>query len=256
MARRHASHASNGITLLLVIVLCALIALAGCAQQPQATTSEQPSVQNQTDSTQTDSAQEDSAVDEGEQKQADALAKEYLDVAAEYEPAVTQDLQAYEDDQTKLVALDHRFKSQESLARKILLNAHTEEISLEEAAEDISDVLRYTMCVEPDVYVSRATDVLKSLEDKGYTVVKFKNKWDGDTYKGLNTLLKYLDGIVFELQFHTPESYEVYNKTHEYYEIARAEDSTEEQVEEATRIRRELNEGLEIPEGALEFTWE
>ena len=28
------------------------------------------------------------------------------------------------------------------------------------------------------------------------------------------------------------------------------------QAEEATRIRRELNEGLTIPEGALEFTWE
>lgn len=251
MAHRHVLRASKGTTLLLAIVLCALIALAGCAQQPQASTSEQSSAQSQTAT-----ASDDSATSEDEQEQANALAKEYLAVAAEYEPAVTKELQTYEDDQAKLVALDHRFKSQESLARKILLNAHTEEISLEEAAEDISDVLRYTMCIEPDVYVSKATDVLKSLEDKGYTVVKFKNKWDGDTYKGLNTLLKYPDGIVFELQFHTPESYEVYNKTHEYYEIARAEDSTEEQVEEATRIRRELNEGLTIPEGALEFTWE
>ena len=152
--------------------------------------------------------------------------------------------------------MDHRFKSQESLARKILLNAHTEEISLEEAADDINDVLRYTMCLEPGVYVSKATDMLKGLEAKGYTVVQFKNKWGGDLYKGLNTLIKAPSGIVFELQFHTPDSYKVYNETHQYYEIARAEDSTEEQVEEANRKRRELNEGLAVPEGALEFKWE
>lgn len=247
----NAKRASKWMTLLLATVLCAIITLVGCAQQPQEVTTEQPLVQKKADST-----QEGSVAGEEEQQQADTLAKERLADAAQYEPAVTQELQAHEDDQAKLVSLDHRFKSQESLARKILLNAHAEEISLEEAAEGITDALRYTMCIEPPVYVSKATEVLRSLEGKGYTVVRFRNKWDGDTYKGLNTLLKYPDGIVFELQFHTPESFEVYNETHKYYEIARAEDSTKEQVEEATRIRRELNEGLTIPEGALEFTWE
>lgn len=256
MLRRNAMQTSTRAVLLMTFLLCAVAMLVGCAQQSQTTSAADSSAQSQTASAQASSTQAEPAASKEEQEEANAIAKVHLDAAAVQEPTITQDLQAYEDDQAKLVSLDHRFKSQESLARKILLNAHTEEISLEEAADDINDVLRYTMVIEPSVYVSKATDMLKGLEAKGYSVVQFKNKWGGDLYKGLNTLIKAPTDIVFELQFHTPDSYAVYDQTHKYYEIARAEDSTKEQVEEANSKRRELNAGLAIPEGALEFTWE
>lgn len=255
MSERRVVHVPRGVVWYLVGLVCVLTVLVGCTAQQQATETTQQETESQAQSSQEGAGEAQTAVAQEEQEAANALAKGLLDKAKVVEPAITQKLQSFEDDTTKLVSLEHRLKTEESLTRKILTNAHTEEISLEEAAADIGDVVRYTMCIDSPVYVSRATEVLKALEDMGCTVRKFKNLWAGDMYKGLNTSIETSDGIVFELQFHTPESYDVKEQTHGYYEIARAEDATEEEVAEANRMRRQLNEGLEIPPGALEFTW-
>lgn len=263
-------HNASGIIAHLAGALCVLALLGGCAQQPQTTGASQEVEQEQaspaeadgktpadeTDALGDQASDDPSPANAEEQAQADELAKMRLDEARSQEPQVTQDLQSFEDDRGKLVGLDFRLKSQESLARKILLDAHTEEISLDESASKIRDVLRYTLCMNPDDYVSKATEVLKGLESKGYVVVKFKNTWDNDIYKGINTNIKAPSGIVFELQLHTPDSFEVKENNHRYYEIARSEDATEEEVAEATRIMRENCANLEIPAGALEFRWE
>ena len=249
----------NRVAIMAASILCAFAMLTGCAQQPpqpQGTEAEQQVEQSQSQGQNQSQSQEDSTSADVEQEQASALAEKRLEEAVKLEPAITKDLQSIEDDEAKLVGLDFRLKSQESLTRKIILDSHDKGIPLEEAAAEINDVIRYTICIEPSLYVSKATEFLKALEAKGYTVVKFKNLWGGDTYKGLNTQIEAPSGTVFELQVHTPDSFEMISKTHPYYEIARDENSTEEEVEEATRAMIELVEGLEVPEGALEFAWE
>lgn len=256
MRRRKAVGGTHGVARCLACALVALAMLAGCTGQQQATEAAQPAIESQEQSLQDDAGEAQSVRDDEELREANALAQERLAEGREVEPAITQTLQSFEDDSARLMGLEHRLKGEKSLARKIVSDAHTEEISLEEAADNISDVVRYTFAIDSPVYVSMTTEVLKSLEDMGYTVVKFKNYWADDLYKGLNTKLLTPDGYLFELQFHTPESLDVKERTHVYYEAARSEDATEEEVAEAERMERELIAGLEIPPGALEFAWE
>lgn len=263
MSRNVAARAPRAVVWCLACVLLALVMLAGCATGDDASDTANQPAQSQVATVREDPYEEQPATpDEGqpatpdEEQTARALAKEILARAREVEPAVTQDLKSLEDEAAQLAGLDFRLKGEDSLARKIVSEAHDKEVSLEEASSSIHDVIRYTMCIEPSEYVSKATEALKELESRGYTVTKFKNTWASDIYKGLNTNLSTPDGTVVEIQFHTPESYDVKQQTHEYYEISRSEDATEKEVEEALRMQRKLTGSVHVPNGAIEFEWE
>ena len=77
------------------------------------------------------------AVDE--QAVAEALAADLYAKSAADEPAVTADMQSMETEYAHLVGLDFRLKTRESIARKILLETHTLEITPEAAAAAIND---------------------------------------------------------------------------------------------------------------------
>lgn len=258
MAQRRTKNRAHKLGALLAGGLCVLALLGGCNQRSQIAETAESAAQFETSTTETPAPAADvgEAADAQEQAQASELAEACLDEAEALEPPITEDLKALEDETSSLAGLAFRLKSKESLARKVLLDAHTKEIPLDEAAGAIHDVLRYTLCIEPDDYAAKATEALTDLESKGYDVVKFKNTWDDDLYKGINTQIKAPSGIVFELQIHTPDSFETKESNHVYYETSRAEDATEEEVKESTRLMREATARLEIPEGALELTWE
>jgi hypothetical protein len=103
-----------------------------------------------------------------------------------------------------MVGLGARFKSVKSLARKI--NDERGNRTAEEAAADMSDVIRYTMTYTPENYVSGAKAVIADLNADGYKLL-VKNYWKaGDAYQGINIAAVHPDGTRFELQFHTPQS--------------------------------------------------
>ena len=98
-------------------------------------------------------------------------------------------------------------------------------ISYKEAAEDVHDLVRYTMAATPETLVEDFLRVKELLEAKGYSFLKIKNTWETYTmnapYRGLNTQIMSPYGIVFELQFHTAESLVTKSVTHSLYETAR-----------------------------------
>jgi len=191
-----------------------------------------------------------------EEKDAALLADILCKLAADKEEDVTPLLQSLENDQRHLISLNFRLKSPESTARKLLLNAHDMEISLIEAAETVRDTLRYTFCLADEQYTAGVDEILKELSARGYTVEKFRNYWGNDGYKGINTNLATPDGFVFELQFHTADSYDAKeNKTHDLYEIVRSEQSTPEEKEEADAKQREIFAAVPVPEGAIDYVW-
>ena len=62
--------------------------------------------------------------------------------------------------------------------------------------------------------------------------------------------------MIFELQFHTPSSFDTKEeKTHKYYEIIRSETASEAEKEEATKKQAELFALVPVPEGveSLEY---
>ena len=127
--------------------------------------------------------------------------------------------------QGQLRGLEHRLKTKSSTLRK-LKKIHKDAPQLPLDQIKLSDSLRYTLEVndQPEGhYVDTVKTALKSLEAKGYKVIKVKNYWPkGDNYSGVNTVLSTADGFQWELQFHKPASYKEAKDSHGKYEKLRA----------------------------------
>jgi hypothetical protein len=125
----------------------------------------------------------------------------------------------------RLDGFDYRLKAEKSLGRKIENEYKTEEFGgdVDKCAAAMSDVVRYTMMTTNERYTSTVESALSDLRAKGYTT-RVKNYWEeGQPYRGLNVALTSPEGLKIELQFHTPQSMYVKNKTHALYEKYREE---------------------------------
>ena len=121
-----------------------------------------------------------------------------------------------------LVGIDYRLKGRASLTRKMNTMFSEEGFLLDDIPANISDALRYTQVFDPEDYARGMARTMASLQDEGYDVLKFKNYWGGDMYQGVNTVIRGPNGQVFELQFHTPQSFHTKEFiTHKWYEAAR-----------------------------------
>jgi len=80
----------------------------------------------------------------------------------------------------------------EGIFREMKLRGHYEKPS-EKKARERAEAIRATF---------------KGLEAAGHKVIKVKNYWPrGDNYSGVNSVLETSDGLEWELQFHTAESF-------------------------------------------------
>lgn len=154
--------------------------------------------------------------------------------------------------------LSYRLKSEESLSRKIVQEVSEKRIAgqamdVKEAAESMSDVIRYTYTISEDTYAVSARRIITDLEAQGYTL-RVKNYWaEGNSYKGINVAMKDPDGIPVELQFHTPESLRIKEGAlHEIYERQRVL-TDPVRIEELTVEMREAAATIPTPRGDLGF---
>lgn len=112
----------------------------------------------------------------------------------------------------ELVSLAHRLKTTDRIAQKIEREAKARGISAADMATKVNDSVRYTMKFGDGDYVRGVQKTLDALKAQGYEM-KVKNYWrDGDPYQGINVVLK-KNGVVTELQFHSPSSYDVKETT-------------------------------------------
>ncbi|MCV6631540.1 MAG: hypothetical protein OIF50_16950 [Flavobacteriaceae bacterium] len=159
------------------------------------------------------------------------------------EPKVTEDLTGLASKNGgEMKGLDYRLKSEESLTRKLKsdgLNA------------PMNDVLRYTTTFTETSFVKGVQNVLNDLRSEGYEVVKIKNTFEeGVVYKGINTNVKSPDGHIFELQFHTPDSFNVkQNMNHSLYEEYRLLDPKSSRAIELKKIMMNNSDKIVIPSG-------
>ncbi|WP_010249271.1 hypothetical protein [Acetivibrio cellulolyticus] len=190
-----------------------------------------------------------------ETKIANELSTGVLNKAKYVEPEITKAMKSLEIDGAHLEGLDYRQKSNESLCRKILSDSHAKGITLEEAASGIGDSLRYTLVADESNYTRLVEQSLKQLEEQGYKINKVKNFWGEEIYQGINVSLTTPDGVKMELQFHTSASYytkEVLN--HKYYEIARSETASIEEITEANKIMIENQSKVTMPDGVKDIS--
>ena len=163
------------------------------------------------------------------------------------EPKITSDMQRIAGE-NQLAGLEFRKKTAESLARKITADSQVENIISAEAASKINDALRYTTIFDPDNFTEEYSKMKQKLIAEGYRVVKVKNTWiTNGPYKGVNTVIE-KDGINFEMQYHTQESFDLKNgPLHELYEKRRLSSTTKAERHKLDAEMVKLSKTLKVP---------
>ncbi|MCH2035217.1 MAG: fibronectin type III domain-containing protein [Tenacibaculum sp.] len=140
------------------------------------------------------------------------------------EPTVTADLEKFaESIGGKMEGLEFRMKTVESLARKLLNDGIN---------TTMYDILRYTTSINEANFTDKVFEMVKKLQNEGYTLDWVSNSFkEGSIYKGINMTFTTPSGKVFELQFHTPKSFDVkQNINHSLYEQYRKLDPTSDEA--------------------------
>ena len=168
-------------------------------------------------------------------------AEELINTLSKIEPKVTQDLMNLaKANGGKMEGLEFRLKTPESLERKLASDGIN---------EPMNDVLRYTIIIDDDL-AKGTSAILKGLESKGYQTVKIKNTFQkGQIYKGINTNVKTPDGNIFEIQYHTSESFNVkQNINHSLYEEYRLLDKTSQEAINLEKRMIENSNTIKLPQ--------
>lgn len=140
------------------------------------------------------------------------FADQLIQRAEDHEPEITPFVsRVVEDAGGRMAGLEFRVKGRDSLVLKLLKEAvEDDDGDLLAVAMAISDVLRFTGQFAPDDYTAGSEAALAAIVAAGYAI-RVKNTWGSATnpYRAVNVAITAPDGYVWELQFHTPTSFEV-----------------------------------------------
>ncbi|RSM40262.1 hypothetical protein DMB66_57430, partial [Actinoplanes sp. ATCC 53533] len=115
------------------------------------------------------------------------------------------------------------------------------------------DNIRYTAVFETKDYVAGVQAAVREMKQKRFELVEAKNDWSPQSkrlYKGIN--LTWRDpqtGALFELQFHTPESFWVNKAEHPFFEITRLGDKASGEIPAALagQISKDMWSDANVP---------
>ena len=119
-----------------------------------------------------------------------------------------------------------------------------------EALDLVPDAVRFTLQYEPQRYADGVLTDVDRLKSEGFELIKLKNLWHADQYKGVNSQWRRPDtGLRFEMQFHTPESLEAKELTHEAYERIRSQMVSPAEKRDLEDFQRKVNAIVAVPQG-------
>lgn len=176
-------------------------------------------------------------------------ADEILQQAARNEPRITADLDTISRmSGAHTEGLDYRLKGEDSLKRKIFTDLLETPANMPVA--DVKDAVRYTFVHDESGYTKGVEAARQMMMDRGYEPVGLKNTWGDDGYKGINSTWRSPDGQLFELQHHTPTSFETKMSAHEMYEEQRLPSTSNERKDELAAAMDRLFAQVRVPEDA------
>jgi len=154
----------------------------------------------------------------------------------------------------RLAGLDHMLKGEDRLKEKIAERlAAKPGRTIQQAIIGISDPVRFTFTYNPPRYADGVRADVERLKTEGFELVKLKNLWAQEQYKGINSQWRRPEtGLRVEVQFHTPESLEAKELTHKAYERIRSSASPAER-DELEAFQRQANAFLLTPERTEEI---
>lgn len=183
-------------------------------------------------------------------------AKACADIADEGRRDILPALQRVEsaDPDRRLAGLEHMLKGEDRLKEKIADALHDRPgLTVQQAMEIVPDPVRFTFTYRLDRYADGVLTDVDRLKAEGFELVKLKNLWTGEQYKGVNSQWRRPEtGLRVEVQFHTPESLEAKELTHKAYERIRASAPPAERVE-LEQFQRTVNALLVTPESTAQI---
>ncbi|WP_348649607.1 shikimate kinase, partial [Rhizobium leguminosarum] len=147
-------------------------------------------------------------------------AKSLLTRARDMEPVVTEMLnRAAVPYGGRLVGTQHQLKSLGSLKEKLKQQMALKKQTLEEATAGVNDALRYSVALKPQDFTVGLRGVLASLDDQGHVRIKSTNTFTKrrPTFKAVNVTLRSPKGALWEIQFHTPQTFALKEQFHVLY---------------------------------------
>ena len=151
--------------------------------------------------------------------------KAHADLADEADRHILPALRRIEaaDPDRQLAGLEHMVKGEDRLKEKLadvmLVETH---LTPRQALDKIPDAVRFTLTYSAERYTEGVLGDVDRLKAEGFELVKLRNVWHSDQYKGINSQWRRSEtGTRIEMQFHTPESLDSKELTHGAYERLR-----------------------------------
>ena len=159
-----------------------------------------------------------------------------------------------QDPDRHLIGFDDRLKGRDRIKEKVYDTMEEVDSSVEEAVSIVPDAIRYTLQYRDAHYTQGVWADITRMKDQGFELLKIKNSWSGDQYKGVNSQwIEVESGQRFEVQFHTRISYEAKQLTHDAYDRIRSHqaDKFEQIVLEA--FQKKVADDVPVPPGAADI---
>jgi hypothetical protein len=154
------------------------------------------------------------------------------------------------DPERELAGLEHMVKGEDRLKEKLADELFGKDKTVREALNEVPDAVRFTLCYGHERYAEGVLADVDRLKAEGFELIKLKNLWPDNQYKGINSQWRRPEtGSRFEMQFHTPESMEAKELTHQAYERIRGSDVAPAERREARAFQRRVNALLPTPPG-------
>jgi hypothetical protein len=187
-----------------------------------------------------------------------ADANAILDRARAAEPRLTESMLSIRDriDGAELAGLKDNLKTEGSLKRNLATELQEQPgVPYAEVLESVmSDSVRYTLELPEGSYAAGVRQGLDELRARGFENVSFKNFWGGDGYQGINSTWRDpVTGQVFEVQFHTAQSFTAKTVTHDLYGRIRLPGTPADEVGRLTREQAEVFDQVRVPPGAVDL---
>jgi hypothetical protein len=148
---------------------------------------------------------------------------------------------------TEKFALKSADRLKEKFAK--LIQRHPGE-NPEKLLNQIHDAIRYTFLSDTADYVTGVWEATDNLQSQGYELIVRINNWGDAEYKGVNTRWRdHESGLLFEVQFHTPESRDAKQQTHEAYEKINDVRTPVAEVERLRQYQQEVSAQIPMPPG-------
>jgi hypothetical protein len=156
-----------------------------------------------------------------------------------------------QDPSRSLAGYENRFKGDYRLREKVADQLQSpSDLTAGQALVAVPDAVRFTFQYAEPRYAPGVLVDVDRLKAQGFELIKLKNTWASDQYKGVNSQwLEPVSKVRFEVQFHTQASLEAKELSHKAYERLRGTTAEDDERDELKAFQSRVNAEVPIPPG-------